>query len=283
MRASHLEDFYSFLRFPSVSTDENYSEKLTECAHWLVEKLNSIGLKAELVPTPGHPVVWARNQHREGRRAVLIYGHYDVQPPDPLELWDSPPFEPVLKDGFVFARGATDNKGQILSHILGVQETIEQRRELPVNLHFIIEGEEEIGSGSLGNFIHQNRDALKCDIVVVSDTGMIAPRTPTLSYGLRGVAALELKVTGPKMDLHSGIFGGAVANPATALARAEIERLDWTFNGPDAAFRARVGLGDSSSIIVMDIRVCASSMRGGRGGWLGMYFTDLLSSFVDRR
>jgi len=150
---------------------------------------------------------------------VMIYGHYDVQPPDPLELWDSPPFEPVLKNGYVFARGATDNKGQILSHILGVQETIEQRRELPVNLHFIIEGEEEIGSGSLGNFLHQNRDALKCDTVVVSDTGMIAPRTPTLSYGLRGVAALELKVTGPKMDLHSGIYGGAVANPATALAQ----------------------------------------------------------------
>ena len=219
MRASHLEDFYSFLRFPSVSTDENYSEKLTECAHWLVEKLSGIGLKAELVPTPGHPVVWARNQHREGRRTVLIYGHYDVQPPDPLELWDSPPFEPVLKNGYVFARGATDNKGQILSHILGVQETTEQLGELPVNLHFVIEGEEEIGSGNLGNFLHQNRDALKCDTVVVSDTGMIAPRTPTLSYGLRGVAALELKVTGPKMDLHSGIYGGAVANPATALAQ----------------------------------------------------------------
>jgi acetylornithine deacetylase/succinyl-diaminopimelate desuccinylase-like protein len=149
----------------------------------------------------------------------LIYGHYDVQPPDPLELWDSPPFEPVLKNGYVFARGATDNKGQILSHILGVQETTEQLGELPVNLHFVIEGEEEVGSGNLGNFLHQNRDALKCDTVVVSDTGMIAPRTPTLSYGLRGVAALELKVTGPKMDLHSGIYGGAVANPATALAQ----------------------------------------------------------------
>jgi len=139
--------------------------------------------------------------------------------PDPLELWDSPPFDPVLKDGYVFARGATDNKGQILSHILGVQETLEQRNELPVNLHFVIEGEEEIGSGNLGNFLHQNRDKLGCDVVVVSDTGMIAPRTPTLSYGLRGVAALELKVTGAKIDLHSGIFGGAVANPATALAQ----------------------------------------------------------------
>src|SRR6266478_6473974 len=219
MRENYLEDFYSFLRFPSVSTDEKFAGKVRDCAEWLSKKLEVVGLESKLVPTAGHPVVWARNKHRSNRPTVLVYGHYDVQPPDPLELWDSPPFEPVLKNGYVFARGATDNKGQILSHILGVQETIEQRRELPVNLHFIIEGEEEIGSGSLGNFLHQNRDALKCDTVVVLDTGMIAPRTPTLSYGLRGVAALELKVTGPKMDLHSGIYGGAVANPATALAQ----------------------------------------------------------------
>lgn len=219
MRASHLEDFYSFLRFPSVSTDDEYSEKLTECAHWLVEKLTSIGLETKLVPTPGHPVVWAHNKHQPGRRTVMIYGHYDVQPADPLELWESPPFDPVLKDGFVYARGSTDNKGQILSHILGVQEVIEQDGDLPVNLHFVIEGEEEIGSGNLGNFLHQNRDALKCDVVLVSDTGMIAPGIPTMSYGLRGVTALELKVTGPAFDLHSGIYGGAVANPATALAR----------------------------------------------------------------
>ena len=219
MRASHLEDLYSFLRFPSVSTDDDYSEKLTECAHWLVQKLTSIGLEAKLVPTPGHPVVWAKNKHQPGRRTVMIYGHYDVQPADPLELWDSPPFDPVLKDGLVYARGSTDNKGQILSHILGVQEAIELHGDLPVNLHFVIEGEEEIGSGNLGNFLHQNRDALKCDVVVVSDTGMIAPGTPTISYGLRGVTALELKVKGPAIDLHSGIFGGAVANPATALAR----------------------------------------------------------------
>jgi acetylornithine deacetylase/succinyl-diaminopimelate desuccinylase-like protein len=219
MRASHLEDYYSFLRFPSVSTDDAYKEKVTECAHWLVEKLSAIGLETKLVPTPGHPVVWARNKHQAGRKTVLIYGHYDVQPPDPLNLWDSPPFEPVLKDGYVFARGATDNKGQILAHILGIQETIEQDGDLPVNLDLVIEGEEEIGSANLGNFLSQNRDALKCDIVVVSDTGMIARGVPTLGYGLRGVAALELKVTGAKMDLHSGIFGGAVANSVTALAR----------------------------------------------------------------
>jgi acetylornithine deacetylase/succinyl-diaminopimelate desuccinylase-like protein len=219
MRASHLEDYYSFLRFPSVSTDDDYSEKVSECAHWLVGKLASIGLETQLVPTPGHPVVWARNKHQAGRKTILIYGHYDVQPPDPLELWDSPPFEPVLKDGFVFARGATDNKGQILSHILGIQETIEQNGDLPVNVDLVIEGEEEIGSANLGNFLSKNRDALKCDVVLVSDTGMIAPGVPTLSYGLRGVAALELKVTGAKMDLHSGIYGGAVANPITALAQ----------------------------------------------------------------
>ena len=219
MRENYLEDFYSFLRFPSVSTDEKFAGKVRDCAEWLSKKLEVVGLESKLVPTPGHPVVWARNKHRTDRPTVLIYGHYDVQPPDPLELWDSPPFEPVLKNGYVFARGATDNKGQILSHIIGIQETLQKDGDLPVNVDLVIEGEEEVGSQNLGKFLNDNRGALKCEVVLVSDTGMIAPRTPTLSYGLRGVAALEIKVTGAKMDLHSGIFGGAVANPAAALAR----------------------------------------------------------------
>jgi len=219
MRENYLEDFYSFLRFPSVSTDEKFAGKVRDCAEWLSKKLEVVGLESKLVPTPGHPVVWARNKHRGDRPTVLIYGHYDVQPPDPLELWDSPPFEPVLKNGYVFARGATDNKGQILSHIIGIQETLQKDGDLPVNVDLVIEGEEEVGSQNLGKFLNDNRGALKCEVVLVSDTGMIAPRTPTLSYGLRGVAALEIKVTGAKMDLHSGIFGGAVANPAAALAR----------------------------------------------------------------
>lgn len=219
MRDDYLEDFYSFLRFPSVSTDVKFAGKVKDCAQWLSKKLEAVGLESKVVPTKGHPVVWARNEHRKGRPTVLIYGHYDVQPPDPLELWDSPPFEPVLKNGYVFARGATDNKGQILSHIIGIQETLQKDGDLPVNVDLVIEGEEEVGSQNLGKFLSDNRDALKCDVVLVSDTGMIAPHTPTLSYGLRGVAALEIKVTGPKMDLHSGIFGGAVANPAAALAR----------------------------------------------------------------
>jgi len=219
MRENYLEDFYSFLRFPSVSTDEKFAGKVRDCAEWLSKKLDVVGLESKLVPTAGHPVVWARNKHRSDRPTVLIYGHYDVQPPDPLELWDSPPFEPVLKNGYVFARGATDNKGQILSHIIGIQETLQKDGDLPVNVDLVIEGEEEVGSQNLGKFLNDSRDALKCEVVLVSDTGMIAPRTPTLSYGLRGVAALEIKVTGAKMDLHSGIFGGAVANPAAALTR----------------------------------------------------------------
>jgi len=219
MRDNYLKEYFSFLRFPSVSTDEKFAGKVRECADWVSKKLTTIGLESKVVPTAGHPIVWARNKHRNGRPTVLIYGHYDVQPPDPLELWDSPPFEPVLKNGYVFARGATDNKGQIFSHILGLQETIEKNRDLPVNVDLVIEGEEEVGSQNLGKFLTDNRDALKCDVVLVSDTGMIARKMPTLSYGLRGVAALEIKVTGPKIDLHSGIFGGAVTNPATALAR----------------------------------------------------------------
>jgi acetylornithine deacetylase/succinyl-diaminopimelate desuccinylase-like protein len=219
MHDSHLEDFYTFLRFPSVSTDDAYSEKLSECAHWLVEKLNGIGLETQLISTAGHPIVWAKNKHQAGRKTVMLYGHYDVQPPDPLELWDSPPFEPVLRNGYVFGRGATDNKGQILAHILGIQETLEEKGDLPVNLHLIVEGEEEIGSGNLPRFLQENRDSLGCDVAVVSDTGMIARGVPTLSYGLRGVTALELKMIGAQMDLHSGVFGGAVANPIMALAQ----------------------------------------------------------------
>src|SRR6202045_1753848 len=219
MRDIYLEDFYSFLRFPSVSTDEKFAGKVKDCAQWLSKKLEGVGLESKVVPTKGHPIVWARNKHKSGRPTVLLYGHYDVQPPDPLDLWDSPPFEPVLKNDYVFARGATDNKGQIISHIFGIQETLQKSGDLPVNIDLVIEGEEEVGSQNLGKFLSDNRDALKCEVVLVSDTGMIAPRTPTLSYGLRGVAALEVKVTGAKMDLHSGIFGGAVSNPATALVR----------------------------------------------------------------
>lgn len=219
MNQKHLDEFYSFLRFPSISTDDRYAEELNRCAAWLVQKLKSIGLATDLVSTAKHPIVWGRTAHDPKKQTVLIYGHYDVQPPDPLELWDSPPFEPVLKNGYVFARGATDNKGQVLAHILGVEQMLLENRELPVNLHFVVEGEEEIGSPSLETFLAENRDALRSDVAIVSDSEMLARGVPTLAYGLRGLAALELKITGPKIDLHSGLFGGAVANPNIALAQ----------------------------------------------------------------
>jgi len=219
MRDSYLQEYFTFLRFPSVSTDPAYAEKLGDCANWLVDKLNGIGLEAQLVPTSGHPVVWAKNKHKPGRKTVLLYGHYDVQPPDPLDLWDSPPFEPVLKNDYVYARGSTDNKGQIIAHIFGIQEMMAENGDLPVNLHLIIEGEEEVGSDNLPIFLKKNREALRSDVALVSDTGMIAKGVPTLSYGLRGVTACEVRITGSKMDLHSGVFGGAVANSVTALSR----------------------------------------------------------------
>jgi acetylornithine deacetylase/succinyl-diaminopimelate desuccinylase-like protein len=219
MNDAHLQDFFSFLRFQSISTDDQYSAPLNACAEWLVQRLKAIGLKTDLVRTAKHPIVWGRTRRDPKKRTVLIYGHYDVQPADPIDLWDSPPFDPVIKNGYVFARGATDNKGQILAHILGVEEALKRGGELPVNVHLVIEGEEEVGSVSLETFLRDNRDSLRSDAVIVSDSEMLARGVPTLAYGLRGLAALEVKITGPRRDLHSGLFGGVVANPITALAQ----------------------------------------------------------------
>ena len=214
-----LDQLLEFLRFASISTNPANNDDTRACADWVAAKLESVGLKAEVHSTPGHPVVVARNRHQAGRRTVLIYGHYDVQPVDPVELWDAPPFEPVVKDGVVFARGAADNKGQILAHILGVGETLREEGDLPVNVIFLVEGEEEIGSSNLAPFLEKHRDELRCDLVAISDSEMADKGVPTFTYGLRGVAAMELRVDGPAMDLHSGLFGGAVANPATVVAR----------------------------------------------------------------
>ncbi len=219
MHTPHLGDLFSFIRFASVSTEPRHAGDVARCADWLVQKLTAIGLKAELHATGGHPIVTARNEHKSGRRTVMIYGHYDVQPVEPLAEWTTPPFEPTVRDGIIYARGSTDNKGQILAHILGVEETLRAKGELPVNLIFLIEGEEEVGSQHLAEFLSAHREELRCDLIAISDTGMIAPRTPTFTYGLRGITAMEVRVHGPAIDLHSGIYGGTVANPATALAR----------------------------------------------------------------
>jgi acetylornithine deacetylase/succinyl-diaminopimelate desuccinylase-like protein len=214
-----LETLFSFLRFPSISTDSRHTADVRACGEWLIAKLTAMGLKAELHETPRHPIVIARNTPVEGRRTVLIYGHYDVQPVDPLNLWDSEPFEPVIRDGRIWARGATDNKGQMMAHVLGVEKTLRETGDLPVNLIFLFEGEEEIGSPNLAPFLRAHREELRCDVIAISDTGMVAPGVPTLGYGLRGITCCDVIVKGPQGDLHSGLFGGAVANPAAALAR----------------------------------------------------------------
>lgn len=214
-----LDRLFEYLRFPSISTQPEHSADVRACAAWLSDFLNGIGLAAGVHESGGHPIVLARNSHRADRRTVLLYGHYDVQPVDPMELWTSAPFDPVIRDGLIAARGATDNKGQTFAHLCGIASALEDGGELPVNLVVLIEGEEEIGSPSLPAFLESNREQLACDVVVISDTGMLGPGVPTLTYGLRGIAALEIEVRGPAIDLHSGIFGGAIANPITALAR----------------------------------------------------------------
>jgi acetylornithine deacetylase/succinyl-diaminopimelate desuccinylase-like protein len=214
-----LESLFEFLRFPSVSTDSRHAGDVRACADWLTARLSAMGLNAALHETPKHPVVIAKNTHVPGQRTVLIYGHYDVQPVDPLHLWTSDPFSPEIRDGKIWARGATDNKGQMLAHVLGVEQTLREHRELPVNLIFLFEGEEEIGSPSLAGFLNDHRDELRCDVIAISDTGMVGPGMPTFGYGLRGIACCEVVLRGPMGDLHSGLFGGAVANPAAAIAR----------------------------------------------------------------
>lgn len=216
---SSLSLLCDFIRFPSVSTDPARKEAVADCARWLAAHLETIGLSSRVAPTPGHPVVLARNVHKPGRPTVLIYGHYDVQPEEPLGAWTTPPFEPEIRNGVIFARGAADNKGQIFAHVEGVAATMRERGDLPVNLIFLIEGEEEIGSDHLEAFLEEHREELRCDVIAVSDTGMVAAGVPTLTYGLRGIAAMEVRVHGPATDLHSGLYGGAVRNPAVVLAR----------------------------------------------------------------
>ena len=212
-----LEDL---LRIPSVSTDPAYADDVRDAAHWLAENMENIGINhVEVIDTDGHPIVFAEHHTGDDKPTVLVYGHYDVQPPDPMDLWDTPPFEPKRKDGTLYARGACDDKGQMFMHVKAAEAYLKQEGELPVNLKFLIEGEEETGSVHLAPFIEANQEKLDADVVLISDTSMFAPGVPSITYGLRGLAYTEVTLRGPDRDLHSGIYGGAVDNPANALSR----------------------------------------------------------------
>ena len=218
-RQRYVDELITLLKFPSISADSSYAGDINNCADYIVDHFEKIGLKAQKMPTKGHPVVYAEWMGAPGKPTVLIYGHYDVQPPDPLELWESPPFDPVVKDGKLYARGSSDNKGQFYAHVKGIEAHLAQEGKLPVNVKLLIEGEEEIASANLETFIKDNKELLKSDIVIVSDSAMAGPNLPAITYGLRGLAYLEVRVDGPNRDLHSGVYGGSVANPAEMLAR----------------------------------------------------------------
>jgi len=216
-----ISTLIEYLRFPSVSTQPEHTTDVVACATWLEALFKKMGLSTAIHQTPGHPIVIAKTIPDPKKRTVLIYGHYDVQPSDPLPEWTSPPFEPRIneEEGKIYARGSSDNKAPTLAHILGVAQALEEKGTLPVNVIFLIEGEEEIGSPHLAAFLEKHREELKPDVILVSDTGMAPGNLPAMTYALRGVAALEFIVRGPSHDLHSGLFGGAIANPLTVAAR----------------------------------------------------------------
>ncbi|MFZ5947054.1 MAG: dipeptidase [Stygiobacter sp.] len=218
--SNYLEELKDYLKIKSISTLDEHKDDMQNCAKFVASKFESAGLEnIKIFQTEKHPIVYADWLHQPNKPTVLIYGHYDVQPVDPIELWKSNPFEPVIINKKIYARGANDNKGQNFVHIKSVEAFMKTKGTLPVNVKFLFEGEEEVGSTSLTKFIKENKKLLKCDTLLISDTSMFAPNTPTITYGLRGLLYMEIEVTAANRDLHSGSFGGAVANPINELAK----------------------------------------------------------------
>lgn len=213
-----MRDLQEFVSYPSVSAQPKHARDLANCAAWLADHLRGIGLhNAKVIPTRQHPLVYADWLGRPDAPTLLIYGHYDVQPPEPLNEWRSPPFAPAIVGKFMFGRGTSDDKGQLFAHVKALESHLRTSRELPINVRCLFEGEEEIGSSNLDGFLERNRDALSADLAVVSDMPIPSPEQPALTYAMRGGLSLELEVTGPQRDLHSGLYGGAVYNPVQAL------------------------------------------------------------------
>ena len=216
---NYINELNEFLKIPSISTLPENKDDMLKCAQFVSGKLKNAGMsRVEIFKTEGHPIVYGEWLGAPGKPTVLVYGHYDVQPVDPIELWDNPPFDPVIKNGKIYARGATDDKGQVFMHIKSVEAFFNTIGSLPLNIKYLIEGEEEIGSSNLTSFINHNKDLLKCDTVLISDTSLYEDGVPSLTYGLRGLTYVEVEVIGPNRDLHSGEYGGSVANPINILA-----------------------------------------------------------------
>jgi acetylornithine deacetylase/succinyl-diaminopimelate desuccinylase-like protein len=226
-RDRYVDELKGYLAIPSISALPEHEADLRRCAEWTADEMRRIGIQnVELVETAGHPVVYGDWLGAPGAPTVLVYGHYDVQPVDPVELWDSPPFEATVRDGEIYARGAADDKGQVFMHFKAVEAHMNQNGRLPVNMKFVLEGEEEVGSANLDQFIRENKDRLSADVVVISDSPMFDRGVPSICYGLRGLVYCQIDLRGTKSDLHSGSFGGAVANPAFVLAQVLAQMKD---------------------------------------------------------
>ena len=229
-REDNLEELKEFLRIPSVSTKSEHNKDIERAAQWVAEKLRAAGLESvEISPTKMHPVVYGESLHAPGKPTVLFYGHYDVQPAEPLDLWTSPAFEPAVREGNLFGRGTADDKGQVHIHLKALEALKNTAGALPVNIKVVIEGEEEVGSVNLWDFMTKNHDRLKSDALIVSDTAMLAKGVPSITYGLRGLNYYQVQITGPLQDLHSGVFGGAVPNPLTILSEMIAKLHDKNF------------------------------------------------------
>ena len=229
-RDENLSELKEFLRIPSVSTKSENKPDVERAAQWVAGKLRGAGLEnIEIVPTKMHPLVYGESLRAPGKPTVLFYGHYDVQPAEPLELWTSPAFEPTVRDGNLFGRGTADDKGQVHIHLKALEALLKTSGGLPLNVKVMIEGEEEVGSVNLWEFVQKNRERLKADALVVSDTSMLAKGVPSITYGLRGLNYYQIELTGPAQDLHSGVFGGAVPNPLTILCETIAKLHDKNF------------------------------------------------------
>jgi acetylornithine deacetylase/succinyl-diaminopimelate desuccinylase-like protein len=229
-RDEHLAELHEFLRIPSVSAKSEHKPDIERAAQWVAEHLRSAGFKKiEIVPTNLHPLVYAESLEAPGKPTILFYGHYDVQPPEPLDLWTTPAFNPTVRDGNLFGRGAVDDKGQVHIHLKALQSIQQLNGNLPINVKVLIEGEEEVGSVSLWDFVQNNEAKLKADALVVSDTAMLGKGVPSITYGLRGLNYYQVELTGPVRDLHSGVYGGAVPNPLTILSELFAKLHDKNF------------------------------------------------------
>lgn len=284
-RPASVERLREFLRIPSISTVPERRSDMHRAAEWVVARLRDVGLESARVDaTDGHPVVFGSTGVNTALPTVLVYGHYDVQPPDPLELWTSPPFEPDEREGALYARGASDDKGQVMAHLEAARCYHFTGTELPVNLKFIVEGEEEIGSPNLAGWMREHSDELQADVAVVSDTAMVSREQPSVVYGLRGLAYMEIEVAGPHRDLHSGQFGGAVRNPANALCRiiASLHDADGRVAIPGFYDRVRT-LSDDEREALAQVPFDHDAFRaavGDAGGWgePGYTVTELLGA-----